>query len=345
MPWTVIEETQMEYDYQSNLTNAVKCSYVDAIRMTLEQALSLDDSIFVMGQGINDQVGMFGMTNGLCQMFGEERVFDTPIAETGLTGVAVGSAMAGMHPVYFHNRPDFLFLAMDQLINHATKYHFMSGGQYNVPLVLWAVTGQGWGSAAQHSQTIHGMLMHIPGLKIAMPTTPYDARGLLIEALADRNPVVFLDHRRIHNQKGEVPVDLYRLPFGKGIVRREGEDITIVGISSMLLEALKAAAMLEQENIYAEVIDLRTIKPYDRELIARSVRKTGRLLIADTGWECCGAASEIAAKAYEDSFGYLKNAIQIVALPNIPTPAAYNLEEVFYQSAKDIYSSALKICK
>ena len=345
MPWTVIEEKPVECNYKSDLEHTVKCTYVDAIRLTLEQAMRLDARVFIMGQGVNDQTGMFGMTNDLCRILGEERVFDTPIAETGLTGVAVGSALSGMHPVYFHNRPDFLFLTLDQLINHATKYHYMSGGQFKVPLVLWAVTGQGWGSAAQHSQTIHGMLMHIPGLKIAMPTTPYDVRGLLAEALADNNPVLFLDHRHVHNQQGNVPKDLYRIPFGKGVIRREGKDITIVGISSMLLESLKAAKLLEQEKIAAEVIDLRTIKPYDRKIVADSVKKTGKLLVADTGWECCGVASEIAAKAYEDCFSYLKVPVQIIAPPDVPTPAAYHLEKEFYKDAGDIFEAAYRMCK
>ena len=291
-------------------------------------------------QGINDKNGMFGITDGLSNLFGTDRVFDTPLAETGLTGVAVGAAMAGQHPIYFHNRPDFLFLAMDQLINHASKYHYMSGGQYSVPLILWAVTGQGWGSAAQHSQTIHGLLMHVPGLKIVMPTTPYDVKGLLRSALEENNPVLFLDHRLVHNQTEEVPNDAYKVPIGKGIIRRYGEDITIIGISSMVKQALKASELLAENGISAEVIDLRSIKPYDQEIIKKSVMKTGRLLIADNGWECCGAATEIAAKVYHDLFEFLKTPIQIVALSDLPTPAAYNLEDIYYQDYKNIYEKA-----
>ncbi len=315
-------------------------TYTEAIRTTLIEEMKKNENIFLMGQGINDKNGMFGITDGLSNLFGTDRVFDTPLAETGLTGVAVGAAMAGQHPIYFHNRPDFLFLAMDQLINHASKYHYMSGGQYSVPLILWAVTGQGWGSAAQHSQTIHGLLMHVPGLKIVMPTTPYDVKGLLRSALEENNPVLFLDHRLVHNQTEEVPNDAYKVPIGKGIIRRYGEDITIIGISSMVKQALKASELLAENGISAEVIDLRSIKPYDQEIIKKSVMKTGRLLIADNGWECCGAATEIAAKVYHDLFEFLKTPIQIVALSDLPTPAAYNLEDIYYQDYKNIYEKA-----
>ena len=183
--------------------------------------------------------------------------------------------------------------------------------------------------------------MHIPGLKIAMPTTPYDAKGLLISAMTEKNPVLFLDHRWIHAEQGFVPETLYKIPFGKGIVRRAGEDVTIVGISSMLSESLKAADILKKQNISAEVIDLRTIKPYDKKIIIDSVKKTGKLVIADNGWNCCGAASEIAATIYRQCFQFLKKPIEIVALPDTPTPAAYNLENIFYKNANDIYEKAI----
>lgn len=338
MPWTVItnEENISDYNYGANYENNRKLSYADALKEAFTQAMALDQSVFLMGQGINDQTGMFGATTDLYKQFGEERVFDTPLAETGLTGIAVGAAMGGLRPIYCHNRPDFLMLSMDQIVNHASKYNYMSGGECPVPLVIWAVTGQGWGSAAQHSQALHGLFMHVPGLKIVMPTTPYDAKGLMLQAIADNNPVLFLDHRKIYNQKGNVPQEMYKIPFGKGVIRRYGKDVTIIGISSMLPEALKAAEKLFSENIDAEVIDLRTIKPFDIDIIVESVQKTRRLLIADTGWKTGGVTAEIAASVYEKAFHLLDSPIERVALPDLPTPAAYTLEDAYYKSEHDI---------
>lgn len=340
MPWIQIKEVLDSSEYGQE-TQKRMLRYVDSVKETLSQGMRVDSNVFLMGQGINDKVGMFGMTSQLYEEFGIERVFDTPIAEAGLMGIAVGAAMAGQHPIYFHNRPDFLMVAMDQIVNHASKYCFMSGGQYCIPLIIWAVTGQGWGSAAQHSQTLQGIFMHIPGLKIVMPTTPYDVKGLLATAMAEKNPVLFLDHRHIHGHQGFVPEELYRIPFGTGVIRMEGNDVTIVGISSMLPEALNAAELLRRKDISAEVIDLRTIKPYDKKMIVDSVKKTGRLVIADTGWSCCGVATEIATNIYKECFVYLKKPIEIVALPDVPTPAAYNLEEEFYNEANDIYEKAI----
>lgn len=336
MPWTKLNEKEKVcFDYGKDMPGRY-LAYAEAIREALYQSLTLDQNVIVMGQGINDKVGMFDATTGLSQSFGEERVFDTPIAETAMTGIAVGAAMAGLRPVYCHNRPDFLMLAMDQIVNHASKYNYMSGGQCTVPMVIWAVTGQGWGSAAQHSQALHGLFMHIPGLKVIMPTTPYDAKGLFISAIADNNPVLILDHRRIYNQEGNVPEEMYKIPIGKGTVRKEGKDITIVAVSSMVIESLKAAEQLEKEGISAEVLDLRSIKPLDEAMILNSVRKTGRLVVTDTGWKTCGTASEIMALASEKAFPFLKQSVRRVTLPDIPTPASYTLENAYYKCSNDI---------
>lgn len=346
MPWTVIsKEDEVDCNYGLSGEGVRKLSYADAIKEALIQAMDLDEKVFLMGQGINDKVAMFGATTNIYKQFGEDRVFDTPLAETGLTGVAVGAAMAGLRPVYCHNRPDFLMLSMDQIVNHASKYNYMSGGECPIPLVIWAVTGQGWGSAAQHSQALQGLFMHIPGLKVVMPTTPYDAKGLMLQAIADNNPVLFLDHRQIYNQKGNVPEKLYKIPFGKGMVRRIGKDITILGISSMLPEALKAAEKLEADGVSAEVIDLRTIKPFDIDIVIKSVEKTGYLTIADTGWKTGGAAAEIAATVYERAFGSLKAPIGRVALPDLPTPAAYTLENEYYNTEKDIIETVNSVLR
>lgn len=337
------KEDEINCDYGRSDEGIRKLSYADAIKEALSQAMELDQHVFLMGQGINDKVGMFGGTTDLYKKFGENRVFDTPLAETGLTGVAVGAAISGLRPVYCHNRPDFLMLSMDQIVNHATKYNYMSGGECPVPLVIWAVTGQGWGSAAQHSQALHGLFMHIPGLKIVMPTTPYDAKGLMLQAIADNNPILFLDHRSVYNQHGNVPKKMYKIPFGKGVIRRAGNDITILGISAMLIETLKAAEELEKANISVEVIDLRTIKPYDIDIILDSVKKTRHLIIADTGWKTGGVAAEIATVVYEKAFKDLKAPIERITLPDLPTPAAYTLENAYYKTRKDIVEAANRL--
>ena len=305
--------------------------------------MTLDKNVYIMGQGINDKIGMFGATTDIYKQFGEDRVFDTPLAETGLTGMAVGAALNGLRPIYCHNRPDFLMLAMDQIVNHASKYNYMSGGQCPIPLVIWAVTGQGWGSAAQHSQALQGLFMHIPGLKIIMPTTPYDAKGLMLQAIADNNPTLFLDHRKVYYQRGNVPEEIYRIPFGKGVVRRIGTEVTILGISAMALEAIKAAEKLEKMGISAEIIDLRTIKPFDINIILESVKKTGYLIIADTGWRTGGIAAEIAASVYESAFNVLKAPIERVTLPDLPTPAAYTLEDAYYATQEDIIKAVHRV--
>jgi pyruvate dehydrogenase E1 component beta subunit len=298
-----------------------------------------------MGQGVDDPSGMFGITLDLHKKYGSERVFDTPLSENALTGIAVGAAITGMRPVYLHNRPDFLLLAMDQIVNHASKWSYMFGGKLKVPLVIMAVIGRGWGSAAQHSQSLHGLFMHIPGLKLVMPSTAYDAKGLLVTSIADNNPVIFIEHRWLFKHSGYVPQELYSVPFGKGVVRKEGKDVTIVGISYMVIEALRAAEKLEKEGYNVEVIDPRTLKPLDEEIILDSVKKTGRLLIVDTDWVTGGAGAEIAAVVAEKGFNYLKAPIKRIGWPDIPIPASYVLEEAFYPGIEEIINAVKEIAK
>lgn len=344
MPWSRIQPEHDEPDcYFKNDKDSHRITYAEAIREGLRQALELDPSVFVMGQGVDDPSGMFGATLGLHREFGKERVFDTPLAEAALMGVAVGAALGGMKPVYFHNRPDFLSLAMDQLLNHASKWYFMFGGAVSVPLVVWACIGRGWGSAAQHSQALQGLFMHIPGLKLIMPSTCYDAKGLMLAAIADNNPVLIMEHRLNFRHKGYVPEAPYRVPIGKGIIRKKGKDITFVAISHMVTEAYNAAEELSKEGIEAEVIDLRTLRPLDEEIILRSVSKTGRLLIADCGWKTGGITAEISAVVAEKGFEFLKAHICRVACPDVPTPSGYTLEEAFYVGSDDILNAAREI--
>ena len=221
----------------------------------------------------------------------------------------------------------------------------MFGGHVNCPLVIRAVIGRGWGSAAQHSQSLHGLFMHVPGLKLVMPSTAYDAKGLLLTSIADNNPVIFIEHRWLYKHEGHVPEKLYSIPFGKGVVRREGKDATVVGISYMAIEALRAAADLEEDGYDVEVIDLRTLKPLDEDIILQSVKKTGRLIVVDTDWVTGGAGAEIAAIVAEKGFGYLKAPIKRVGWPDVPIPASYVLEDEFYPGTEDIVKSVKGIVK
>jgi pyruvate/2-oxoglutarate/acetoin dehydrogenase E1 component len=344
MPWSKVKPELIEPDfYQEHDKNPRRISYAGAIREALDQALSLDPSVFVMGQGVDDSSGMFGATLNLHRKYGPERVFDTPLSENGLMGIAMGAAIGGMRPICFHNRPDFLLLAMDQLVNHASKWSYMFGGAVDVPLVIWACIGRGWGSAAQHSQALQGLFMHIPGLKLVMPGTCYDAKGLMVSAIADNNPVLIIEHRYNFKHMGFVPEPIYRVPLGKGVVRRPGKDVTLVTVSYMATECFKAAEELAKDGIDAEVIDLRTLRPLDEEIILKSVEKTGRVVVADMGWKTGGVSAEISAILAEKGYASLRAPIQRVACPDIPTPASYILEEAFYVGIPEIIAAARKV--
>lgn len=322
-----------------------KISYAEALYETFDQVLAGNKDVFIMGQGVDDPFSMFGSTLNLHKKYGVNRVFDTPLSEEGMTGIAVGAALAGMRPIYMHNRPDFLLLAMNQIVNHAGKWHYMFGGRVNVPLVIWACIGRGWGSGAQHSQSLQGLFMHIPGLKLVMPSTPYDAKGLLVNSILDDNPVIVLEHRWLLKHTGFVPEGLYTIPFGKGVIREKGRDVTIVGVSYMVIESLRAREKLKKEGISVEVIDLRTLKPLDEKIILNSVRKTGRLVIVDTDWKTAGVTSEIAAIVAEKGFQYLSAPIKRVAAPDIPTPAGFVLESEFYPGVEEIINAVKEVLK
>ncbi len=320
-------------------------TYREAIKEALTQALEMDEHVFIMGEGVDDPAGIFGTTLGLHNVFGRNRVFDVALAENGITGVAIGAALAGMRPILVHARMDFLLLAMDQIINHAAKWRYMFGGTVNVPLTIRTIIGGGWGSAAQHSQSLQALFMHIPGLKVIMPSTPYDAKGLLTASIADGNPVIFIEHRWLYDHTGYVPEEAYTIPIGKGVIRREGKDVTVVAASYMVFEAGIAAESLEKEGIDVEVIDLRSLKPLDENIIFNSIKRTGKLVIADFGWKTGGISAEIAARASEKAFSYLKAPIQRVTLPDTPTPASPELEKPFYPRAPEIISAVRGVAK
>ena len=316
-------------------------SYVDAINETLHQMIEKDERVFLIGQGVTSPWYVGNTTVGLIDRF-PERVIDTPVSENGITGAAVGAALAGMRPILAHPRMDFMYYAMDQIANHAANWYYMFGGQVSVPITIWGIINRGGEQAAQHSQALQAMFIHIPGLKVVMPSTPYDAKGLLVASIEDDNPVVYIDERWLYDFEGEVPEEIYSVPIGKAIVRREGEDVTIVATSYMVHETMKAAESLEKEGVDAEVIDLRSLKPLDENLLFESVKKTGRLVIADGGWKTCGVAAEISALVSENIFEYLKAPVMRVSLPDTPAPASLILEEAYYPKAKNIIYAVKK---
>lgn len=344
MPWTkvLIDKQDFEASEKEGLRNL---SYRAALLEAQRQLLETRPEVYLIGEGIDDPGGVFGSTVGLAREFGPERVMDMPIAENGLTGIAAGSAMCGMRPIFIHMRMDFLPMCLDQIVNHAAKWRYMTGGKVTVPLVIRSIIGRGWGSAAQHSQALHGLFTHFAGLKVVTPSTPYDAKGMLVEAVRDGGPVMFCEHRWLYDFKGYVPEDIYSAPFGKAVARKEGKDVTIVAVSLMVYEAVKAARDLEKDGISAEVIDPRTIKPLDMETILASVRKTGRLVIADVGGTMTGISAEIAAQAAEKAFGALKAPVLRVGLPDVPTPAGAELEKAFYPGAADIKKAAERLVR
>ena len=321
-----------------------KLTYSLAINEAFHQMMNIDPSVFLMGQGTKSPWYVGNTAQGLLKRFGEKRVIDTPISENAITGAAVGAALAGMRPIVVHPRMDFMLYAFDPIINEAANWCYMNGGNLPVPVVIWGIINRGGEQAAQHSQALHAMFAHVPGLKVVMPATPYDAKGLMVAAIRNPNPVVYIDDRWLYHNEGNVPEDLYEVEIGKGIIRKEGSDATIVGISAMARETLKAAKILSEEGINVECIDLRTVKPYDKDLILTSVRKTGRLVIADVGWRSFGISAEIAATIANETYQCLKAPIQRIALPDCPAPASSILEKAYYKTSNDIISSVREIC-
>lgn len=318
-------------------------SYEAAINEALHQTMGADPSVFLIGQGVKSPWYVGNTCTGLLERFGEDRVIDTPVSENAITGAAVGAAMAGMRAIVVHPRVDFLVYGLDPIVNEAANWHYMNGGRLTVPLVVWAIVNRGGEQAAQHSQSLHAWFAHVPGLKVVMPATPYDAKGLLIAAIRDENPVIFMPDRWLHGYVEPVPEEPYEVPIGRAAVRREGRDLTIVGSSYVAAEAVKAAEELERRGIDAEVIDLRSIKPLDRETILASVRKTGRLLVADGGWTSFGVSAEIAAVAAEHAIGALKAPVRRLALPDVPAPASRSLERVYYRDLTHIVDAACEV--
>lgn len=321
-----------------------KLAYKEAIAEALVQAMEKDEKVFIMGEGVNDSTGIFGTTLPAHKKF-PDRVMDMPLSEALITGCGTGAALAGMRPVMVHARNDFLYLAMDQIANHAAFWSYMHGGNIKIPWVIRAIIGRGWGNAAQHSQSLQALFSHIPGLKVVMPATPYRAKGLLIAAIEDDSPVIFLEHRSLyHLGEDVVPEDYYSLPLEKSHILKEGKDVSFIATSFMAIEAMKAAQILKNQcGIQAEVVDVSSIKPLDKELVCESVKKTGKAIVLDTGWRSFGVSAEIAAMISEELFNELKSPVRRIALPDLPAPCSYALEKLYYPGVKDIINTALDL--
>lgn len=320
-----------------------KLTYSLAINEALYQMMEQDVSVFLIGQGVKSPWYVGNTAKDLLEKFGKERVIDTPVSENGITGAAVGAAIAGMRPVVVHPRMDFMMYAMDPIMNEAANWYYMNGGKVSVPVVIWGIINRGGEQAAQHSQAIHAIFSHCPGLKVVMPSTPYDAKGLMVAAIQDDNPVIFIDDRWLYGSNGEVPEETYSVPIGKGVIRREGKDLTLVAVSYMVAESGKAVIELEKAGVDVELIDIRTVKPIDKELIFESVKKTGRLAIADVGWKSFGFAAEVAALVCENIFDHLKSRVVRITLPDIPAPASKILEREYYPDSEMIINSIKKV--
>lgn len=314
---------------------AVK-TYLQALNDAMRQEMERDENVFIFGEDVGKFGGCFGVTQGLFDKFGERRVRDTPITESAIVGAAAGAAAAGLRPIAELMFVDFIGVALDQLFNQAAKMHYMFGGKAKVPMVLRMPQGAGVGAAAQHSQSLEAWFMHIPGLKVCIPSTPADAKGLLISAIRDDNPVIFLEHKLLYGVEGEVPDEEIPIEIGKGDIKREGTDVTIVATAKMVHEALAAAETLAKDGISCEVVDPRCLVPLDKELILNSVKKTHALVITHEEVQCAGSGAEIAAMVAEEGLDYLDAPIVRVAAPFCPIPFTTPLEQAYLPNAEKI---------
>jgi len=310
--------------------------YSLAINEGIMQSMESDESVFLIGQGVKSPWYVGQTCSGLLERFGEKRVIDTPVSENAITGAAVGASISGMRGIVVHPRIDFMLYALDPIINEAANWISMFGGRSSVPVVIWGIINRGGEQGAQHSQALQSLFAHIPGLKVVMPATPYDAKGLMISAIRDANPVVYIDDRWLYGSTGFVPEFSYEVPIGEARLLMEGDDVTIIASSFLSIESLEAARELKKNGIHADVLDLRTIKPLDKQSILNSVRKTGRAVIIDGGWKSFGVSAEVSALICEEAFSSLKNRILRLALPDAPAPSCRVLEDEYYIYKEDI---------
>lgn len=324
--------------------NGRELTLAQAVREALAEEMRRDSRVFILGEDIAEAGHPFKVLTGLVEEFGPERVLDTPISEAGFTGVAVGAAMTGLRPVVDIMFGDFVTLIMDQMVNQAAKVHYMSGGKWRVPMVLRTTLGATRRSAAQHSQSLHAWFCHIPGLKVVLPSTPYDAKGLLKTAIRDENPVAFFEDKMMYRLKGPVPEEEYTIPLGAADIKREGTDITIVATSSMVQVALGAARLLEEAAISAEVVDPRTLWPLDEKTLINSARKTSRVIVMDEGYGRYGVAAEIASVISEGAFFDLEAPVKRLGAMHVPIPFSPPLEDATVPTEQSVFEAARAMC-
>jgi acetoin:2,6-dichlorophenolindophenol oxidoreductase subunit beta len=321
-----------------------KITFSQAVNEALREEMERDERVFIIGEDVAEAGTPFKVLSGLVEKFSTERVIDSPISEAGITGLCVGAAITGMRPVVDIMFGDFITLTMDQMVNQAAKIHYMSGGKLKVPMVMRTTLGATRSSAAQHSQSLHAWMSHIPGLKVVMPSTPYDAKGLLKSAIRDENPVIFFEDKLSFQLKGEVPTDEYTIPLGVADIKRDGADITLVGTSSMVDVALEAADTLGEIGIRAEVVDPRTTVPLDTETIINSARKTSRAIVIDEGYEQYGTTAEIASVIADGAFYYLDAPVKRMGAMNVPIPFSPALEDLTVPTAEQVVDMAKQLC-
>jgi acetoin:2,6-dichlorophenolindophenol oxidoreductase subunit beta len=319
-------------------------TFAEAIREALAEEMRRDPLVCILGEDVAEAGTPFKVLSGLAEEFGTERVLDTPISEAGFTGIGVGAAMTGLRPVVDVMFGDFLTLIMDQMVNQAAKVHYMSGGKWKVPMVLRTTMGASRRSAAQHSQSLHAWVSHVPGLKVVLPSTPYDAKGLLKSAVRDDNPVVFFEDKMMYKLKGPVPAEEYTIPLGVADVKRAGRDLTIVATSSMVQEALGAADLLGAAGISAEVIDPRTMWPLDERTLVDSVKKTSRAIVVDEGYARYGVTAEIASVIAEGAFYNLDGPVKRIGAMHVPIPFSPPLEDATVPTAQGIFEAGRELC-
>ena len=328
--------------HKSNNKDLRKLTFSEAIREGIDQVMADDSDLIVIGEGVPDPKSIFMTTDGLIEKYGDKRVFDMPLSENGMTGVCIGAALNGTSVLMIHQRIDFAMLAMDQIINNAAKWHYMFNGQSSVPIVIRVIVGRGWGQGPQHSQNLQALFAHIPGLKVVTPATAKDAKGMMIAALQDKNPVIFIEHRWLHHIEDAVPEKMYLSELDKAQILRNGSDVTIVANSLMTIESMKAAEVLSEVGVDVEIVDLRSIKPIDLDTILKSVSKTKNLVVVDSSWKTGGISGEIISLVVESSYDLLERAPLRITSPDHVVPTSHYLADEYYQDAKQIANQVLE---
>ena len=322
-----------------------KMKFTEAILDAYDTAMQMDPTVFIVGVGVIDPKAVFGTLKGLLTKYGADRIVEGPLAEQMLTGMTFGAALTGTRPVLIHHRVDFLPLTFDQIASHMAKWKYMFGNQQSVPCVVRGIVGRGWGNGPQHTQSLHSFAANVPGLKVVVPATAEDAKGLTMSAIFDQDPVIFIDHRSNHNDVGEVPEGDFRTPIGKAKIMISGSDLTIVSVGPLVKDALLAAEKLRSENISTEVINLRSIRPIDFATVGASLRKTGHLLIVDADWPHFGVASAIISELTQKQFSSFKKAPATLTWPDHPVPASKPLEDLYYPDASKIVAAATRLLR